>query len=274
LQYLPLLGPADSSIEERIAMNADTDKDLIEKYNQVYADGEEKFWTFLPVEERLAILRNIDLSGKTVLEIGCGTGDFAAWMASCGAKLVVAIDASTAAIHAARAKYSLSNLSFCPSTLITLSKVKYRNYDYIVMVGVLEHFEKPDEAIALIAEKFMSDKSRLVITCPLFINPRGFIWTALKYLFDAPMSLTDKHEISPSWIKATAKKYGLKTIHTESVDFNWGCGDKMIFDYSQRLPKVFPDMDKSKINKLLSWLDENKEYFRGLGANALYLLGK
>jgi SAM-dependent methyltransferase len=268
------LGPADSSIEERIAMNAETDKDLIAKYNQVYADGEEKFWTFLPIEERLAILRNIDLSGKTVLEIGCGTGDFAAWMASCGAKLVVAIDASTAAIHAARAKYSLSNLSFCPSTLITLSKVKYRNYDYIVMVGVLEHFEKPDEAIALIAEKFMSDKSRLVITCPLFINPRGFIWTALKYLFDAPMSLTDKHEISPSWIKATAKKYGLKIIRKESVDFSWGCGEKMIADYAKRLPKVFPDMDKSKINKLLSWLDENKEYFRGLGANALYILGK
>jgi SAM-dependent methyltransferase len=273
------LGPADSSIEERIAMNAETDKDLIEKYNQVYAEGEEKFWTFLPIEERLSILRNIDLSGKTVLEIGCGTGDFAAWMASCGAKRVVAIDASRSAIHIARKKYSLPNIGFYVSGLKTYGRHKIdefqlSEYDFIVMVGVLEHFEKPDEAIALIADKFMSDKSRLVITCPLFINPRGFIWTALKYLFDAPMSLTDKHEISPNWIRATAKKYGLKTIHTESVDFNWGCGDKMIFDYSQRLPKVFPDMDDGKINKMLSWLKENKEYFRGLGANALYILGK
>ncbi|MEJ2655572.1 MAG: class I SAM-dependent methyltransferase [Desulfobacterales bacterium] len=253
-------------------MNADTDKDLIEKYNQVYADGEEKFWTFLPVEERLAILRNIDLQGKTVLEIGCGTGDFAAWMASCGAKLVVAADASGAAIQAACGKYCLSNLVFYASELKMLGN--HKEYDFIVMVGVLEHFNNPDDTIGYIVKNIMSKGSRLVITCPLFINPRGFIWVALKYLFDAPMSLTDKHEISPNWIRKIAKKYGLKTIHTESVDFNWGCGDKMIFDYSQRLPKVFPDMDDEKINKMLSWLKENKEYFQGLGANALYILGK
>ena len=93
--------PEDKKDKAIEADGQTTSARLIKKYDQVYAEGENKFWTFLPTEERIAILQQMDLPGKQVLEIGCGTGDFAAWMASAGARLVKAHDLSEKAIEEA-----------------------------------------------------------------------------------------------------------------------------------------------------------------------------
>lgn len=254
-------------------MTNETEKELIQKYDEVYEKGEQKFWTFLPIEERLAILRLINFTGKTVLEIGCGTGDFAAWMATAGAEFVRAIDVSGEAIRAAVEKFKIPNLSFgCDDVSGAVENCPSRPFDIVVMVGVLEHMIDPANILKLISENLMHSKSQLVITCPMHLNPRGYIWAALKYLFDAPMSLTDRHEITPAWIKYQAEQLDLDLVACESVDMSWGTGSRMIEDYLQRLPKVFPDMPKSNIHRLIEFLDMNRDFHLGHGANGVYVL--
>jgi len=253
---------------------ATTDPELIEKYDEVYADGEEKFWTFLPVQERCSILTNVDLTGKEVLEIGCGTGDFAAWMATSGAAQVNAYDMSQEAIDKARGKYgTLINLDFfCCDPLQPACKPA--SVDVVVAVGVIEHTENPLDFLNDIQDTYMRSGSILAFSCPCLLNPRGYVWGALKYLFDAPMSLTDKHEIGPGWVKETAEKIGLELIKQITVDLSWGTAERMIIDYARRLPKVFPDMDPEKIGRLLEFLSRDMGYHKGDGANAVYILRK
>jgi 2-polyprenyl-3-methyl-5-hydroxy-6-metoxy-1,4-benzoquinol methylase len=247
------------------------DKKLLKKYNKVYQEGEEKFWTFLPIEERLAMLTELDLYGKYVLDIGCGTGDFAAWMATAGADTVYGVDASKKAISLAEKKYTISNLVFNCSTIDKLYASRKRP-DIITMVGVLEHTDDPKETLALIERKYMGRNTILAVSCPSFFNARGFIWVALKYLFNAPMSLTDKHEITPAFMARTCQDIALEIYKAVAVDKSWGNGEKMIEDYKQRLPKVFPDMDQKRIDRLIDFLEESVPYNQGVGANTVYFI--
>jgi 2-polyprenyl-3-methyl-5-hydroxy-6-metoxy-1,4-benzoquinol methylase len=251
-----------------------TDPKLIKKYDKVYKDGEEKFWTFLPIEERLAVLRKIDFTGKRVLEIGCGTGDFAAWMATAGAEFVLGVDASIKAVEKAIQKYNIKNLSFILSNLEAGTCTN--KFDVIVMIGVLEHVDNP-ELFLKQASKALKTGGEMIVTCPYFNNIRGHLWMAFKMLFDAPMSLTDKWEITPTMMRKIINKdpaiMRLKLHDTETVDFNWGNDEKFIDDFRRRLPKVFPEIDKDKIQKCMDYFEDNFEYV-GEGANIIYYLRK
>lgn len=254
-------------------MTEETKKELVQKYDEVYREGEQKFWTFLPIEERLAIMKHVDFTGKTVLEIGCGSGDFAAWMATAGAEFVRAVDVSGEAIESACRKYVLPNISFAKADVgMEAEYDTCRPFDIVVMVGVLEHMIDPAAILKLISDELMHTRSQLVITCPMHLNPRGYIWMALKCLFDAPMSLTDRHEVTPQWMRFQAELLGMDMIACESVDQSWGIGSRMIEDYLQRLPKVFPDMPKRNIHRLIEFLDMNKDFHLGHGANCVYVM--
>lgn len=89
------------------AMNQQSD--TIDWNGEKYKNGN---W----VQEQAAInfLKDIDLTGKTVLDIGCGTGNITAYMAKeKGAFSVTGIDASPAMIDTAQKTYGLlSNLTF------------------------------------------------------------------------------------------------------------------------------------------------------------------
>lgn len=258
-----------------------TDPELIKKYDQVYADGEEMFWTFLPIEERLAIMDHLkDLAGKDVLEIGCGTGDFAAWMATAGARYVKAHDLSDLAIKMANGKYPrFSNLSFHTSDPCgkTFSSKFIRPYDYIVMLGSLEHMDDPWLSLVRIRQRFMAPGSVLIVSCPCFLNPRGFILATMKYLYDDPVSLTDKHILNPSWFESWAKENKCRITQVGTVDNSWGFGERMIEDLGARLPKIFstpenpePVEQGKRITEFIQYLAADLKNFAGLGANAVY----
>jgi SAM-dependent methyltransferase len=254
-----------------------TDKDLIKKYDEVYRDGEEKFWTFLPIEERLAVLQAVDWSGKTVLEVGCGTGDLAATIASFGALQVTAIDSAAEAISRAKIKYDLSNLEFwaCdygrwPAELMDI------RYDVVVAVGVIEHTEDPLKMLENIMEWSLNAYNGVaLITCPCFLNPRGLVWMTLQILFDAPMSLTDKHFIDARDIEKWCELHRYK-FSQKALDASWGCGPRWVQDFKQRLPKVFPDMSLTRIAQFIAWIDRYQAVIKheSSGANRIYKIGR
>lgn len=246
--------------------------DLVEKYNEVYKD-EANFWTFLPIEERLAIMNNIDCTQKSIIDVGCGTGDFAAWMATSGAKYVVGIDASKQAIWEARHKYNLDNLIFINGATDSILR---KEFHIVTMIGVLEHADKPKDLLKSCAG-FLLPGGRLISSSPYHGNPRGAIWLAMKYILDLPISLTDKHEFTSEWMYESGKEVGLNPDGYVDVDHSWGNGSRFIEDFRKRLPKVCPKVPEERIKTAMDILesyfsDDNKKTTSG--ANRVYFFTK
>ena len=86
--------------------------------------------------------------GEKILDIGCGTGWFAAAVASQYGAEVLAIDASEYAINEARKRYgNVNNLDFqvCDALLIEYEEA----FDKVSCLDVLEHFSYKDAQILL-----------------------------------------------------------------------------------------------------------------------------
>jgi 2-polyprenyl-3-methyl-5-hydroxy-6-metoxy-1,4-benzoquinol methylase len=96
---------------------------------------------------------NLSLAGKTVLDLGCGTGGRAAYLAEAGARRVVAIDVNAQEIEVAR--------RICPALYPgAAGRVDYRVssehehldvglFDVVMMVDSMEHVVSPAEMMRL-----------------------------------------------------------------------------------------------------------------------------
>lgn len=260
-----------------------TDPKLIQKYDDIYKD-EKDFFTFIPMDERRSILGTIeDWEAFEVLEIGCGTGDLAAMIAAAGAKRVDAIDMSLTAIGKATNKYQLDNLNFIKGDFRTFRQenksITLMDYDIVIMVGVLEHLEDPYAGLLFIMQHILRAGGVALVTCPNFINPRGYIWMALQELCGWPMSLTDKHQIHPRDMVefATQHVYGCNVV---SLDGSWAMGPRLLQDFRRRLVAASPEtaeIAKERAEKFLAWLEKTLQYEQGhtySGANILYQMGR
>lgn len=244
-------------------------KDLQEIYEGVYAKGKEKFFTFDTLDITKKVVDELDWSGKTVLEIGCGIGDTAAAIANAGASSVEACDYSDSAIKTANENHQIEGLSFSVASI----EDTQGEYDCIVMQEVIEHTDDPFATINKLSQH-LKPAGHIILTCPSFLNIRGYVWMTLQSLFDVPMSLTDKHFISPFDMQEWAEKLNLGlTWHTFRQE--QAVGEGMVFDMKKRLTNALRDaeMDNSKVDLLLEWLlkaSVHEADSKSNGAKALY----
>jgi len=102
---------------------------------------------------RMLGVRKEDFQGKRVLELGCGTGEYALWYAMNGAKEVVAVDLSEGSLKLANEKKEqagLTNITFCKADILNLDPEKFKDeyFDYVYSVGVLHHTGNPEKGFA------------------------------------------------------------------------------------------------------------------------------
>jgi len=235
-----------------------TNTKLHDKYNQVYKNGAyETFWSFLPYEESNGIIyMGGRWEGKNILEIGCGEGDLASLMAYHGG-VVTGIDYSEEAINIANRKYNLPNVIF---QCADYKKIKNK-YDRVVMQGVLEHMDNVYDTLKYIKEHLLTVDGDIISSSPSFLNIRGIIWMTLQLLFDAPMSLTDIHNLNIRDFEIFAEGLNMK-LNYISCEHDWGNGGKLIADLKKRIPKALSDINMSnKYEKLIEWLEKNLSYF-------------
>jgi ubiquinone/menaquinone biosynthesis C-methylase UbiE len=86
-----------------------------------------------------------DFQGKTVLELGCGTGEYSLWYASQGAKEVIGVDLSDGSLAIANQKKEaagLTNVKFVKQNILELD-LPDNYFDYAYSVGVLHHTGDP-----------------------------------------------------------------------------------------------------------------------------------
>lgn len=113
------------------------------------------------------LLRHLIPENKTILEVGCGTGDL---LAALNPKVGIGYDVSSEMIRIARSKYkNRQNLSF--STSWPTGK-----FDYIFMSDVVEHLEDPKKVFMNIS-KLMNENSKFINT---MMNP---LWEPVEQVY-------------------------------------------------------------------------------------------
>lgn len=184
-----------------------TNKDLKDLYDSVYKSGEENFFTFDMNEEKFIVLALDIYDGKKILDVGCGTGETAFGLIKKNAKSVLAIDYSREAIKIAKKKHNHEKIRFEHKSYEEVEE----KFDVIVILGTLEHMDDPFKALEKL-KSLLNKNGKIVITCPSFLNIRGYIWMALLTLLDVPMSLTDLHYICPFDMEKWSNELGMDNI--------------------------------------------------------------
>lgn len=236
-------------------------KDLAKFYERIYKGGEKKHYTkFLLGKRKLPediheVLAEVNWPGKSVLEVGCGTGLLSYMIAKRGAKKVVGIDFAKSAIQLARKKYRHPHLKYYCEDI-----KNYRGiYNVIVFMGTLEHMDDPFTVIKR-SKKYLKSKGSLIITCPNWTNPRGYILQTLWHLFGAPITLTDLHYLTPIEFQKWAKQLDMR-LKWRTFDYDWAHGERLVSDFRRRLPKVLKDAklssNKKNVNDFSRWIKEH-----------------
>lgn len=111
------------------------------------------------------------LNGARVLEIGCGGGMFAAWMAESGAGEVAAQDFSATPIAEAQRRFPLANLTFSVGDIEAIDSPD-QAFDVVVSCETIEHVPRPARAVAELA-RVLRPGGLLLLTTPNYLSLQG-----------------------------------------------------------------------------------------------------
>lgn len=242
------------STDKKIQKNSS----LVPIYNEIYKKGERVHYAKyinekgkIPLEEQM-VLNATNFKGKHVLDAGCGSGVMVEAILDKGAKSVVGVDYSKEAIDRAKIEHPDKRLQFvCEDILKHTGK-----YDVIVSLGTLEHMDNPYQVLKQF-KKQLKPGGKIILTCPNWTNPRGYMLLTLKYLFNARITLADINHLTPLEFIAWSKKLNMK-LGWETFDSDWSQGDKLVKDFKKRIPNVLRDMGivnkDEEIDKFLLWI--------------------
>jgi len=250
-------------------------------YDQSYEVGEAEVFTAFEngkdtSEDCPTVLAMFDWTHLTVLDVGSGTGMFARSVAALGASKVIGVDYSASAIEQAESIPHSKNVEFVRADVMNWAPLN--KFDVIVSLGTLEHLDKPAALWARISQ-FLADDGTIIVACPHFLNPRGYVWIALATLLDVPMSLSDLHFIHPWHMKQWATESGLTVELIATVDHESASGRRLLRDYEKRLHNALRDakLSTDKVNQYMDYLENLVEYLSSEddrnvmdGATALY----
>jgi 2-polyprenyl-3-methyl-5-hydroxy-6-metoxy-1,4-benzoquinol methylase len=116
------------------------------------------------------LLSREPLQGKSMLEIGCGRGDFSCWMAKNTGANITAADMSAVAVAKGRQFAECSGL--CISwEVMDIQSIAHANdsFDYVVSCETVEHVLDPQQALKEVA-RVLKPGGKLFLTTPNYFN--------------------------------------------------------------------------------------------------------
>src|SRR5690349_21479497 len=172
------------------------------------------------IYERFAITleQSEPIAGKTVLDIGCGSGRYAVEFAKRGAERVVGVDYAPGMLSLAR-EYALANgvadrCEFVQGDFTT--EVINQRFDVVIAVGVFDYQDKPVEFMRKMVQHC---SGRIIATFP----GRSLIRMPLRkfryWLGNCPVLFYREDEVRDIATRAGIRKIQIIPIHTSGTGF-------------------------------------------------------
>lgn len=181
--------------------------------------------TFDPWHQTVA-RRLPDLNGKKVLEVGCGRGDFAIWLAQQFPRAVItAVDFSdkAIAIAAARSRELGGAVNFRVEDAENL-QLPERTFDQVISCECLEHVPHPAKMAGEIC-RVLKPGGRFILTTENYFNGMLLAWLDAwwrKKEFDSGSGAQPHENFFLFWrVQRILERAGLRVDHTESNHFQW-----------------------------------------------------
>ena len=234
-------GPA-RRVESLLKQGDVTATDLREKYEEIYRESE--VWLYQKSHGVHSVVYSLIkdlLPGSRVLDIGCGAGRLAI-MCAHTAREVQAIDFSAAAIEIGElnATCAGTKVDFAVADVDSFHDNDVQEFDVTTMLGVLEHVEDPLSILKKI-NSLTRPNGTIIVSCPNFINQRGFSYMTLLTLLGLPMSLADLRQVDYMAMKDWCEKSGLTFEKTVGAIYKFGWGQKAAADMVKRVPLAVLD---------------------------------
>jgi ubiquinone/menaquinone biosynthesis C-methylase UbiE len=203
--------------ETRVAYNHWHERKAVEEFAQT-----EVFYPWHRTVARL--LPN--LNGASVLEVGCGRGDFSLWLArKYPLAAITGIDFAESAIAAALTKLPPHNfnLRFLLDDAESLT-FPAATFDHVISCECLEHVPQPDKMVREMA-RVLKPSGRFILTTENYFNGMLLAWldSWLKgKQYDSGAGLQPVEHFFLWWrVKKILERCGLKVEHMESNHFQW-----------------------------------------------------
>lgn len=253
-----------------ISLEQDKKGKMQAKYAEIYRDSDVWLYTKSHGVHSVILEQIKDyLPNKRVLDVGCGAGRLAI-MCAHFARSVDAFDFSEMAISLAQKNAKCSgteNVNFFVSDIESFSLRSRERYDLITLVGVLEHVNDPASTIKKL-NSLMKNEGILVVSCPNFINFRGYTYMTLLTLFDLPMSLADLRQIDYRDIKKWSREASFELQKIIGAIYRFAWDEKSADDMTKRVRLAIRDKQlpiEINYEAYDSWLRSR------IGSNRMYL---
>jgi ubiquinone/menaquinone biosynthesis C-methylase UbiE len=167
-----------------------------------------------------------NLNGATVLEIGCGRGDFSLWLArTYPLAAITGIDYSESAINVALDKLSHHNLSVC--FLVDDAEnlgFAAETFDYVISCECLEHVPYPERMVREMA-RVLKPGGTFILTTENYLNGMLLGWLNSRFKglpFYSGAGVQPVEHFFLWWrVKKILERGGLRVEHMESNHFQW-----------------------------------------------------
>jgi len=193
----------------------------IEKFSQLAHKWWDLHSEFKPLHEinplRLAYIdRNAGLSGKTVLDVGCGGGILSESMARTGAQ-VTGIDLSDKALQVAKLHLLESGLQvdYRKIPVETLAEERPAHYDIVTCLEMLEHVPDPASVIAACAK--LVKPGGWVFFSTLNRNPKSYLFAIIGAEYVLKMLPRGTHDYA-KFLKPSELAQACRNAHLNVVD--------------------------------------------------------
>ncbi|BEP97012.1 bifunctional 2-polyprenyl-6-hydroxyphenol methylase/3-demethylubiquinol 3-O-methyltransferase UbiG (plasmid) [Acidovorax sp. A79] len=170
------------------------------------------------------ILGQCDLSGKRVLDVGCGGGILADSMARKGAE-VTGIDLASKALRVAQLhalEAQTTNIQYREISVEALAKEQPASFDVVTCMEMLEHVPDPGSVVRACSE--LVKPGGWVFFSTIHRNAKAFMLAIVGAEYVLNMLPRGTHEyakmIRPSELAASCRSAGLHVQNTRGLEYN------------------------------------------------------
>ena len=155
----------------------------------------------------------------SILEIGCGTGEIASFIAQKTRAQVTGTDICVPFIEEAKKLHQLANLNFDVLNFNNPETLDGQKFDYIIGNGILHHlYYNLDEALRNILF-LLKDNGKLIFLEPNLINPYCYLIFSYPYFRKKANLEPDEMAFTKNFIQEKLKNAGYKSSKVNYRDF-------------------------------------------------------